>query len=176
VTGQCPGCGEQRTLTSKRLIKAHSIPGGQLCPGTGHAPGCPKPALGPCPTPTKVRFATLEAAERRAPGDGPACDSRAGAADLRVPAGVRLVALDEPAGAAPGGVPVTRRHSPEFLAEITRQFNAHVDADWPPVRAIAVSYGVEQESAARWVRECRAAGHVLEPAGGLRHHWAGERR
>lgn len=68
MTGQCPGCGVQRAVTSKRLIKAHSGPGGQLCPGTAHAPGRPKPALGPCPHPEKVRFATLEAAERRAMG------------------------------------------------------------------------------------------------------------
>lgn len=68
MTGQCPGCGEQRPVTSKRLIKAHSGPTGRLCPGTAHAPGRPKLALGPCPSPTKVRFATLEAAQRRAMG------------------------------------------------------------------------------------------------------------
>lgn len=68
MTGQCPGCGEQRPLTSKRAVKSHSLPDGSPCPGTSRAPGRPKPALGPCPTPEKVRFATLSAAQRRALG------------------------------------------------------------------------------------------------------------
>lgn len=68
MTGQCPDCGEQKPLTSKGLVKAHSLPAGPLCLGTRQAPGAPRPSWRPCHTPKKAKFATAEAAALRALG------------------------------------------------------------------------------------------------------------
>lgn len=65
-----------------------------------------------------------------------------------------------------------RRLSEAFLFEICREFNAHTAADWPPLRAIAVAHGVGYWTAARWVGMCRRRGMHLEPATGMRHHYA----
>lgn len=59
-----------------------------------------------------------------------------------------------------------------FLREIAREFNAHVSASWPPLRAIALSRGVGYGTAARWVGYCRDRGMHLESAHGMRHHYA----
>lgn len=68
MTGQCPGCGQQRRLNTANLIRSHSQPDGSQCPGTHQKPGKPRPASGYCRTPDKSRFATLEAAATRALG------------------------------------------------------------------------------------------------------------
>lgn len=68
MTGQCPGCGEQRRLNTANLIRSHSLPDGSACPGTHEKPGRPRPVGGACRTPAKARFATVEAAESRAHG------------------------------------------------------------------------------------------------------------
>lgn len=67
MTGQCSHCGTTQPLNSARTIKAHSLYTGPICPGTRRPPGRPQQS-GPCPTPEKVKFATLEAAAQRALG------------------------------------------------------------------------------------------------------------
>lgn len=68
MTGQCPGCGEQRRLNTAGLIRSHARADGQQYPGTHEKPGKPRPMRGPCPRPDKARFATLGAARQRALG------------------------------------------------------------------------------------------------------------
>lgn len=64
------------------------------------------------------------------------------------------------------------RRDDAFLAEIARQYNAHVTAKWPPIQAIAVAYGVNRATAGNWVVLARRRGHRLElGASGLRHNY-----
>lgn len=67
--------------------------------------------------------------------------------------------------------PAGRRLDDAFLAEIARQYNAHVAAEWPPIRAIAVANRITTRTAAHWIRICRARGFVIEPGDVLQHHY-----
>lgn len=64
------------------------------------------------------------------------------------------------------------RRDDAFLAEIARQYNAHVAARWPPTRAIAVAHGVSHGTAANWLVIARRRGflHGISSAG-LRHNY-----
>jgi hypothetical protein len=64
---------------------------------------------------------------------------------------------------------VKRRRDQAFLTEIARQYNAHCAANWPPVRAIAVAYGVSHATATKWIAACRDAGLYLANGHQVRH-------
>jgi hypothetical protein len=68
-----------------------------------------------------------------------------------------------------------QRLNADFLMEFAREWNAHVAAGWPPIRAMAVSREATEAAVVSWASECREQGFSLESAVGLRHHhpaWA----
>lgn len=67
---------------------------------------------------------------------------------------------------------IHHRRNAEFYEEITRQHEAHVAAKWPPLRAIAIAYGVTRGTASNWITQARALGYDVSPCSHLRHHYA----